>query len=70
MALSLQEQQLMTAILSHLQTMPVEERKRRIADFVSEEPSHKDFLRQHFPDLYGEVFGSAAQAEANSEHLQ
>jgi len=50
--------------------MPVEERKRRIADFVSEEPSHKDFLRQHFPDLYGEVFGSAAQAEANSEHLQ
>ncbi len=60
----------MAAILSHLQTMPAEERKRRIADFVSEEPSHKDFLRQHFPDLYREVFSDSNAAAANSEKLQ
>jgi hypothetical protein len=53
----MQEKELMAAILSHLQTMPAEERKRRVADFAAEEPSHLDFLHQHFPDLHHEVFG-------------
>jgi hypothetical protein len=60
----------MAAILSHLQTMAAEERKDKVAAFAADEPSHKDFLRQHFPDLYREVFGPSAPAEANSEKLQ
>ena len=52
----MQEKELMAAILSHLQTMPVVERKRKVADFAAEEPTHQEFLRQHFPDLYREVF--------------
>jgi hypothetical protein len=60
----------MARILSHLQTMPVEERRRRVADFAAEELMHREFLRQHFPDLYREVFGSSAPAGANSEKLQ
>jgi hypothetical protein len=66
----MQEKELMAAILSHLQTMPAEQRKDKVAAFAADEPSHKDFLRQHFPDLYREVFGSSSPTEAKSERLQ
>jgi len=66
----MQEKEFMAAILSHLQTMPAEERKRKVADFAADEPSHKDFLRQHFPDLYREVFGFTGPEDAKSEKLQ
>lgn len=66
----MQEKELMAAILSHLETMPAEERKRRVADIAAEDASLQEFLHQHFPDLYREVFRSSTQAETNSEKLQ
>jgi hypothetical protein len=66
----MQEKELMAAILSHLETMPAEERKRKVADFAAEDPSLQEFLLQHFPGLYREVFGPPGPEGAKPEKLQ
>jgi hypothetical protein len=50
------EKQLVTAVLARFQAMPAVERKRKVREFASEDPLNKKFIRQHFPDLYREIF--------------
>jgi hypothetical protein len=44
----MQEKELMAAILSHLETMPAEEGKRKVADFAAEDHSLQEFLLHTF----------------------
>jgi hypothetical protein len=73
--LSMSEKNLVAAIVSRYESIPAEERRRRITEFASEERLTKDFLRRHFPDLYREVFGSSPYRggqfgkDAVEEHL-
>jgi len=56
----LSEHHLISAIVSRFHRMRPTVRRRKVREFVSEASGNKEFIRQHFPDLYREAFRSQA----------